>query len=156
MNESEAAWASGLFEGEGYIGYNKTKNIAALTIVMTDEEPIRRFAEIVGVNASGPHAGRQDHHKPTWRVSISKRQTLRELLEMFRQWLSPRRITQFENALNSIVVHRVRQGESGFLDCKSITPGSQAGYRRHRTRGELACDHCMEQYRIYMKNLRNR
>ena len=48
--EAEQAWAAGIFEGEGTIViFGPTKRQRSLSVSMTDEDVIRRFAAVVGV-----------------------------------------------------------------------------------------------------------
>lgn len=44
---TEYAWAAGIFEGEGTIGWNKTRHYPNLGLITTDEDVIDRFHEIV-------------------------------------------------------------------------------------------------------------
>jgi hypothetical protein len=61
------AWAGGLFEGEGCISCTKG-NLIALTVGSTDEDVLRRFAEIIGIGSvRGPCAPKSNlGKKPYW------------------------------------------------------------------------------------------
>jgi hypothetical protein len=94
----EQAWAAGLFEGEGCITVVRTDRgvehkYPSLQIEMTDEEPVRRFFEIVGVGTfKGPYRppSMPAANKAiwTWRVSGKK---ARAIMEWMYPLLMPRR-----------------------------------------------------------------
>lgn len=83
------AWAAGLFEGEGYIAQTQYRYV--LELQMTDEDIVRRFADVVGVGTvSGPcqHKART---RPYWRWSVSNRKGSVYVLAMFFPYLGERR-----------------------------------------------------------------
>jgi hypothetical protein len=55
-------WAVGIFEGEGCITRHKTSR--KLSLSMTDEDIVRRFAAAVGFGHIHLRPGRKAHHKP--------------------------------------------------------------------------------------------
>lgn len=70
--EAELAWAAGLFEGEGcfYLRRPGKRSVhLGATLVMIDEDIVRRFGEIVGVGhfSSEKRKLQRPHHTPTWR-----------------------------------------------------------------------------------------
>lgn len=154
MDQITTARAAGLYEGEGTAFFSPNRNSVTVALVMTDLEPVQRFAEVTGLSLTGPYV--RGDNKPYWRADTGSRGKARELLEAFRPWLSPRRIAQLEKAIESVVVHHVRQGESGYGDCGLNPTASQRGYRRHKDKNEIPCDSCKKDYALYMRDLRAR
>jgi hypothetical protein len=76
MDVTELAWASGLFEGEGCITSflpvrSRYQSRIALSLSMTDEDTVRRFARALNMgNVHGPYqrarANRPGLKKPYW------------------------------------------------------------------------------------------
>lgn len=141
------AWAAGLYEGEGtarakehshrpgqYTGYARIK--------MTDIEPIQKFHEVMGFgNFNGPYEGT---NKPFWEWSANGWEALNSLLELFRPFLSPRRIEQLEFALQKRPPARTFAPPCGFTK-----PNAPAGQVRHRRHGTPICEPCYEAVSAY-------
>ena len=95
----EIAWAAGLFEGEGCITHfprNSRSFDLQVALVMTDEDVVRRFDEIVGRGkVYGPYHSPSygDRHKPFWRWT-AKGDAGHDVLDLLGAWLSPRRLTR--------------------------------------------------------------
>ena len=59
---AERAWAAGLFEGEGSVSpvnhnhNGRSYRYIRLTMQMTDEDVLRRFAAVMGGRVTGPHS----------------------------------------------------------------------------------------------------
>jgi hypothetical protein len=100
---AEIAWLAGLYEGEG----SMTKS--SLAISMTDEDVIRRAAELLGTQVSGPyevrrrdadgvlHSARVDgkgDYKSMWKVQVGRAGTLKHLIPLMWPWLGARRREQ--------------------------------------------------------------
>ena len=70
MMELDAAWAAGLFEGEGSIeltcrgGFNPR---LAVIVSMSDEDVVRRLHRSVGYGTVHTILPREPHHKVQWR-----------------------------------------------------------------------------------------
>jgi hypothetical protein len=104
--ECEIAYASGLFEGEGSVGYycypsrrhKGGKHQFSAKVEMTDLEPLQRFRDAVGMGTIiGPYkhaAGTKVHW--SWRTGRSD--DVLRLFDLMAPYLSPRRIAQFEKA----------------------------------------------------------
>lgn len=94
MNTKELAWAAGLFEGEGSIFERKSErgNVgASVTVVMTDEDSVRRFHTAVGVGkVYGPYPGR-GNCKQTWRWSAHTFQDVQYVVCLLWYGLGERR-----------------------------------------------------------------
>jgi hypothetical protein len=106
MNKLDLAWAAGLYEGEGSICARKDKPAsAAMSLGMTDEDVVRRFAQIVGfgnvyprprANASG-HLG----NKLMWYWQTGRYEHVQAAIAMFWPWLGTRRRAQASRVLHS-------------------------------------------------------
>jgi hypothetical protein len=64
----DVAWAAGLFEGEGcWFLQDKLGSMRSRAVLaMTDEDAVRRFADIVGVGAVRPRPTKNPRHKDAW------------------------------------------------------------------------------------------
>lgn len=100
-DDTEWAWAAGLFEGEGSIlvtgrpGYG-----IRLQLKMTDEDVVRRFRDITGGVVRGPYQSHQDDghkRKPYW-MWQSDRTDPRHILRRFEPWLGRRRAAAAQRA----------------------------------------------------------
>ena len=94
----EIAWAAGLFEGEGCISqYQRgAGDDLQLALVMTDEDVVRRFDQIVNRGiVYGPYlpfsAG--DRRKPFWRWAALG-DAAHDVLDLLGPWLMSRRVAQ--------------------------------------------------------------
>ena len=97
MNDSDAAYLAGLFDGEGSVYYKKTKQIKhnrpgkpihnvwviRMEIAMTDKEVLEWVWETTGVGAFGPRKVKKGY-KPQWRWRASHRDALKVC-----KWLWP-------------------------------------------------------------------
>src|SRR4051812_7873246 len=94
--EAEIAWAAGLFEGEGCISYIRPwgrEPDIQVALVMTDEDVVRRFDEIVDRGHvydpyHPPSAG--PRRKPFWRWAAIG-DPAHDVVDLLGPWLSPRR-----------------------------------------------------------------
>lgn len=104
----QIAWAAGLFEGEGCISINKSKRFgrvystALLSLQMTDEDSVQRFADIVGMpeNCKGPHLGRTLKHKPVWRWCVMAKKA-RTVIHLLYPHLGKRRRQRADDVLEA-------------------------------------------------------
>ena len=98
--EHEIAWAAGLHEGEGSIcmmGFGAQRPHIRVSLGMTDEEPVRRFAKIVGARVSGPH--QHGRKKPIWRANMNRQSQVVRFLWMVKDYLGPRRREQIKSVI---------------------------------------------------------
>lgn len=103
-NELEIAWAAGLFEGEGCIlidGKTRKYPSLGLSIAMTDEDVIRRFSRVVGIEKTYPVSSSGPGHKQQYRWKTSKRAEVERILELFIPYFGERRLLKALEALNS-------------------------------------------------------
>ena len=95
----EIAWAAGLFEGEGAISHIERRRGTLelqVALVMTDEDVVRRFDEIVDRGkVYGPYLppSHGDRRKPFWRWAAVG-DPGHDVLDLLGAWLSPRRVAQ--------------------------------------------------------------
>jgi len=92
LNTNELIWASGLFEGEGWIGLHRKKT-ARCSVDMTDEDTLRRFHRAVG-NIGVIYGPRPDYgrtRKTTWRWSVSSFEGTQAVIAMLWNGLGKRR-----------------------------------------------------------------
>jgi hypothetical protein len=102
----DTAWAAGLYEGEGTcFGHVSGNGYASvrMRIGMTNQEPVRRFAEIVGVGkVHGPYksSSRKPNWSPMFYWQADGYSTCAEVMELLHQHLSERRREQYQAALD--------------------------------------------------------
>jgi len=94
----EIAFAGGLFDGEGCITvYSKLGKLSCnprLTLAMTDEDSVRRFANIVGVGHvrySHPPSHKSTGRQPQWHWTAGSFEHVQHVLAVIWPWLCQRR-----------------------------------------------------------------
>jgi hypothetical protein len=126
------AWATGVFEGEGCIAYNR--GTPELHVDMTDEDILRRVMAIFGGNVTGPYARGKNKPIYSWRLSGIK--PVQEILDLMWPLLGERRRARAEEMLaqyHAAPVYRRRgRGEraAGVLPPRLET----SKYQRYRAR----------------------
>lgn len=107
MNNEDIAYAAGLYEGEGCVSGHpgglspngKRYMRIAITIKMTDREPLERFVQCVGHGKIyGPYIGAPPR-KPAYMMQISGAKNVAAVMEAILPWLSPRRKQQYMAAV---------------------------------------------------------
>jgi hypothetical protein len=104
MTEAEAAWAAGLFEGEGSFtnSSNRGRNPVA-QLAMTDEAVVRRFHAVVGVGHVGHYDKQRDlvrangqscPRKALWQWQAGACADFDHCAELLAPWLGERRKAQ--------------------------------------------------------------
>lgn len=96
---TDLAWASGLFEGEGCITkcatvYNDgkaMKKYPRLVLTMTDEDSVRRFAEVIGFGNVYWYRKERSHYKDQWRWQVTGFEKTQAALAMLWNGLGSRR-----------------------------------------------------------------
>ncbi len=93
-NNELIAWAAGLFEGEGCINIYQPKNqrypIAGLSLAMTDEDLVLRFALAVGIEKI-TESRPVPSNKPIFTWKTRKRSEVDRILNLFLPYLGNRR-----------------------------------------------------------------
>jgi hypothetical protein len=142
-DKQNIAWAAGLFEGEGHAGVRRhdgrgTKAQPALQLTMTDEDVVRRFADVIGVGAVYARPASGPNRKPTWGWSVQSASDVRYVVERLWPFLGIRRREQAMEALEAAA----KIGESaGF--CKRGHDLSQPEHLYvHRKTGKRHCRTC--------------
>ncbi len=95
------AWAAGLFEGEGCI--TRCNGRPRLSLRMTDEEAVRRFAEVVGVGkVYGPYGGygyRDGHERRPVFMWVASRVDAGVAYALMEPWLGESRRLRADEVL---------------------------------------------------------
>ncbi len=98
---ADIAWAAGLFEGEGCIGYWSRK--CSATLVTTDRDVLDRFVAVVGLGAieKNPRLSRVGSFakKPQWVWRASGFEDTQAIVAAFWRWLGRRRRDKCEDVL---------------------------------------------------------
>src|SRR5205807_198981 len=90
---TELAWAAGLFDGEGYIGYLHKASVQ-LALGMVDHACVRAFAHVVGVRYTGSwlkHSERNPNWNDAYYWRISRSSDVRLVLELLLPYLVAKR-----------------------------------------------------------------
>ena len=101
----EAAWAAGIFEGEGTISTStrkgRTHALVELKVAMTDQDVVLRLREIFDCGTTrGPYT--RDENKPYWIWSVSKQADVVHILARLLPYLGRRRKRKALQALASV------------------------------------------------------
>lgn len=146
MTPVEIAWVAGIIEGEGCItGFHKSPISGLLAVKMTDEDVVRRLAEITGVgNVTGPLSGGNRSTKPIWAWRITNRKDLARVLLAIAPLMGERRRARIAEMAERLSLARHR---SLIAPC-----GTRSGANRHRRHGELLCEDCREAERFYQRS----
>lgn len=97
--EAEVAWAAGIFEGEGCITWHGGGR-PMLAVNMTDEDVLRRFADVVGGKVYGPCQGKGATWKPYFRWYVQGNERTERVLALFQPWLGRRRTARASEVLS--------------------------------------------------------
>ena len=110
MSEVDLAWAAGLFEGEGYIGIQSRagekkykSNYWYIGIGMTDEDVIKRFADLFDLNYTtrvrANEKSSKNYFKDLYVVRTSKRAKVKEIVDALLPFMGERRRLKMEEFL---------------------------------------------------------
>jgi hypothetical protein len=112
-SDVDYAWAAGLFEGEGSVMISP-KDIPCLSLAMSDEDVVRRFADIVGRGRiNGPY--QYGKGKPMWYWKVTGLEATFEVGQKIWHLLGERRRTRYAECLASY-----------YLSDKQRIPGRRA------------------------------
>lgn len=103
-NEAQIAWAAGLFEGEGSIGFRKVQKGRAPTTLrlgMTDFDAVEAFQQVFGVGRIRIER-RTRPHQDLFYFEVSSFATIEYVLRQLRPWLKSRRGAAADEALTYI------------------------------------------------------
>lgn len=94
----ETGWAAGLFEGEGCLNaYQRAggKWQVQARLAMTDQDVVRRFAEVMGVGSlRGPICSERDNHKPMYEWYVQSAPGVLRVISLLLPMLGTRRRTR--------------------------------------------------------------
>lgn len=112
MGDSETrAWVAGLFEGEGWVGYNASSNVIHIQLVSTDECVIDLLLAVVGYGHKYIESRETVKQKTVYKFSVHRK----DETVLFRDWiyelLSPRRQEQFDIAFTKRAEHAAGRHE---------------------------------------------
>lgn len=92
---AQVAWAAGLFEGEGCVSSSRHpsgKWCVQARLGMTDEDPVRRFAGIMGVGrVRGPIQSKRPNEKPVYEWYVKNAPGVLAVITLLSPWLGQRR-----------------------------------------------------------------
>lgn len=110
MNETETAWAAGLFEGEGTIIFTAKTSIA-VTVFMTDQDVLEKLLAVAGVGTlRGPYSDKsRPGNKPIWKWTISRGSHADDFLRAIRPHMLARRQARIDEALERLSNMRGRE-----------------------------------------------
>ncbi len=105
MNEVDAAYAAGLYEGEGSTSFSdKANRRLTVEIGMTDREPLDRFARIFDWHVLGPYKNKSSlrkSHKPWYKFRAQSYDGAMKIVTAIWPYLSPRRKGQITEAVHA-------------------------------------------------------
>lgn len=114
-SEAQIAWAAGLFEGEGTATFSKDQRQPRLSIAMTDEDVVRRFAMIVGRGNVRRYEPYQPNRQPQWQWSVQSGPDVVYVLGLFIDYLGQRRRARAEQVLVvASEIGKPRDGGGGY------------------------------------------
>lgn len=130
--ESEAAWAAGIFEGEGCFAVDRRcHGSPRLRVTMTDEDVIRRLHQAVGGRGSVCAVSRKDskpHWKQPWLWTVTNEEDVLAVVTMFLPWLGERRRARWDEIWSAWMKH------CDSLQRKCESCGEHLIARDHRSR----------------------
>ena len=107
VNREDLAWAAGIFEGEGYIGYSpKSRGIQAV-VTSTDKDVLEAFHGIVGfgcLQAPVQPPKENPHWKIKYRWACTSFEETQALVALLWPWLKSRRRSKAKLSLQKYIV----------------------------------------------------
>ena len=102
-SREDVAWAGGLFEGEGSFSFqsrsDRKAHYALARLSMSDEDVVRRFADVVGFGSvNGPYQYRPDR-KPMFVWTVQGLERVQAFGAAVWPWLGTRRRTRLAEIL---------------------------------------------------------
>lgn len=139
----DVAWAAGLFEGEGscFVGSGQRQPIVSL--VMTDEDVVRRFARILGVG--NVHSYATPPRKRYWRWSVQSKDDVLVVLGLLFPFLGERRAARAAEVIERATKMTARNGLR--THCKRGHAFADPGVLYiHKKTGKRYCRRCRLDY----------
>jgi hypothetical protein len=129
--KEQIAWAAGIFEGEGCIGYWEKSRVLRASVVNTNMEVLTRFQEVVGVGSIYPMRPASGNRRDCWMWATNRAEDAIFVIGLFFDILTERRQ---EQALDAIHRHdnRPMRGCKGCgVALEEKTEGCKQCYFRH-------------------------
>ena len=90
--EGDIKWAAGLFEGEGYLYYNKQNQSWTIGIEMTDKDVIEKLSDMWDISfTTSKRLNRPDHHLQPYHARVSARSKIFAIVCNIYPYLGARR-----------------------------------------------------------------
>lgn len=145
----DAAWAAGLYEGEGTIYcYRGQRGLSVkVSIRMCDPEPLARLQRLFGGSFYGPYieAGHPEW-SPKYAWQLGAWRDVLPFCAAVRGLLSPRRLAQMD-----AVLERQPRVPRGTMPCHLPVEPSWSGYKKHRLAGEPPCERCKQSHQMALR-----
>lgn len=93
MSAEELAWLAALVEGEGTFGRTGRPG-GQVRVVMTDQDIIQRLHAVTALGLVHNRGTRSVHHKEAWEWAVTRRESVRDLVERLAPLLLERRRRQ--------------------------------------------------------------
>lgn len=116
-NEAITAWGAGLFEGEGTIGIQGPK--ISVAIQMTDLDVLQNMQIYFG-GAIYTCKKQEEHHKQSWKWSLTSSQDSIDFLNKISPFLFSRRSARVQEALSAFENHRSNKKVRLILEVKEL------------------------------------
>jgi hypothetical protein len=140
MIDTHIAWAAGLFEGEGSACISSGQ--PRIAVSMTDEDVVRRFAEIVDCGNVRRYHYPATKRKPYWQWSAQSATDVLHVLGLLYPYLGLRR----QERVMEIIERAAKIGaEAGFCKRGHDLTDPQHLYL-HRKTGKRHCRTCRRDY----------
>jgi hypothetical protein len=110
MNQVDMAWAAGLFEGEGCFFFEPRRAGQGAKLAMTDEDIVRRFADIVGIGRIFSYQPKRANEKRVYTWAVYSFEHTQAIIAMLWPWLGERRRAK---ARDLLAWCRTRPGSKG-------------------------------------------
>ena len=99
----DIAWATGVFEGEGYIILHPKCVSVRIGMTQSDLDILERMQQLFG-GTIGPksYKAKPTHWKPTWQWRLGRSAEVRSVLELMLPLLGERRACKAQDALDKL------------------------------------------------------
>ena len=102
----KALWVAGMFEGEGYCGWNQSSGCIQFQITSTDEWTVDVLLGMVGYGHKYLQKRLTVTNKKVYRFSVHKKADVKLFRELIYSYLSPRRQEQIDLAFQKAEDYR--------------------------------------------------
>lgn len=151
LSDTDIAWLAGVFEGEGCIYAPSHRRGARIAIKMTDKDIIERIDAMFPCPRITPVLPRESHHQVQYAWTITKGDTIEEILELLMPYFGERRKAKGREQLAFL---ESRLGKGTFNREKTHCP---AGHQyspentyimpNGKNKGKRICKTCRENFK---------